>query len=92
MLRCPLRLVEQARLAAVEAAQAAVNTDDGANVAIANRLQATLVAVQGLCNDTILGANVIGTCIVTAALQELADAMLPNKILQCVKCYLRREA
>lgn len=70
---------------AVAAAQAVVNADNEANAAIANGLQATLNGVQCPGKVTILGTDVIGTRMVTEALQELAEMMLPNKIMQRVK-------
>jgi len=75
----------------VATAQAAVNRDDGTNVARRQGLNNHLAAVQALTDETILAQNV-GIGIVTTALRQLATTLLPTKILQRVKRYLRREA
>jgi len=77
---------------AVATAQATVNADDGTDVARADRLAAHLAAMQALTDKTVLGVAGIGIAIIDAALQELATILLPNKILQRVKRYVRREA
>ena len=80
-----------ARAGLVATAQAAVNRDDGTNAARAQGLNDHLAAMQALTNETVLAQNV-GTGIVTTALQQLATILLPTKILQRVKHYLRWEA
>jgi len=70
----------------------AVTADDGTNVVRANRLATHLAAMQALTNKIALAVAGIGTCIVTAALQDLAVVLFPTKILQRVKRCLRREA
>jgi len=62
------QLAEPARLQAIAAAEAAANSDNGMDVARAGRLAACLVAMQAPDNGTVLGANDIGTAIVTATL------------------------
>jgi len=75
------RLAQQPRLAtAAAAAQEATNTECSGDVAIADRLQATLNTLEGLDNNIIFRVNVIGTGIITTALQELTDVTPPNKI------------
>jgi len=86
------QLAPPTRAQAVATAQAAVNADDGTDVARDNRLAAHLAAMQALADDTTLGVAGIGIAIIDAALQELATILLPTKILQRVKRYLRREA
>jgi len=80
-----------ARATLVATAQAAVNRDDGTNAARAQGLADHLAAMQALKNESVLAQNV-GNGIVATALQQLATILLPTKILQRVKRYLRREA
>jgi len=70
-------------------AQAAVNADDGTDVAQADRHATHPANMQALTNDTAFTVAGIGTGIVAAALQELAAVLLPAKILQRVKRHLR---
>jgi len=86
-----LVLAAPARATLVATAQAAVNRDDGTNVARAQGLNDHLAAMQALTNETVLAQNV-GAGIVTTALHALTTILLPTKILQRVKRYLRREA
>ena len=81
-----------ARKQLVTTSQAAVNREDGTNAARAQGLADHLAAMQALTNETALAIANIGTGIVAAALQELATVLLPTKIPQGVKRYLRREA
>jgi len=87
-------LVPATRAQAIATAQAAVNNDDGTVIARAQALAAHLAAMQALGDHTVLGVAGIGilVAIIDAALQEPAGILLPNKILQRVKRYLRREA
>jgi len=79
------------RAALVATAQAAVNRDDGTNVARWQGLDNHLAAMQTLTDETMLAQNV-GIGIVATALRELPTVLLPAKILQRVKRCLRREA
>jgi len=79
-----------ARATLVATAQAAVNRDDGTNAARAQGLNDHLAAMQALTNETVLAQN-NGIGIVNSALQQLSTILLPTKILQRVKRYLRRE-
>jgi len=76
----------------VATAQAAVNRDDGTNVARAQGLADHSVAMQSLTNETVLAIADIRTGIVATALQQLATVSLPTKIQQRVKRCFRREA
>jgi len=80
-----------ARPALVATAQAAVNRDDRTNVARRQALDDHLAAMQALTDETVLAQNV-GIRIVATALRQSATILLPTKILQRVKRYLRREA
>jgi len=80
-----------ARAALIATAQAAVTADDGTNTARRTGLKNHLAAVQALTNETVL-AQADGIPIVTTALRQLTTILLPNKILQRVERYLRREA
>ena len=57
-----------------------------------DRLTDHFAAIQALTNETVLAIADVGTCIITAALQQLATVLLSAKILQRVKCCLRQEA
>jgi len=86
-----LTLAGPARAALIATAQAAVNADDGTNVARAQGLANHLVAMQALTDETVLAQNG-GIAIITTALNGMMTILLPTKILQRVKRYLRREA
>jgi len=82
-----------ARAELVATAQAAVNADNGTDAARRQRLDDHLAAVQALTNATVLAqADGIQIIMITAALRQLPTVLLPTKILQRVKCHLRREA
>jgi len=87
-----LTLAPPVRAALEATAQAAVDADDGTDVARANRLTAHLNAMAALTDATVLAVPGSGIGIIDNALQELVTILLPNKILQRVKRYLRREA
>jgi len=80
------------RLQAVASAQTAMDNDDRTDVARANRLAAHLAAMQALTDITVLDLQALGVAIVDAAIQEMVTVLLPTKILQRVKWYLRHEA
>jgi len=80
-----------AQAALVATVQAAVNRDDGTIFARRQGLDDHLAAMQALTDATVLAQN-SGIGIVTTALWQLANILLPTKILQRVKRYLRREA
>jgi len=84
-------LAAPARAALIATAQAAVTADDGTNAARRNGLTAQLAAMQALTNETGLAQNG-GLAIITAALNGLMTALLPNKIWQRVERCLRHEA
>jgi len=84
-------LAAPARAALVATTQTAVNRDDGTNNARRQGLDDHLAAMQALTNETVLAQNG-GTGIVTTTLRGMATVLLPTKILQRVKRYLRREA
>jgi len=86
------QLAEPTRLTAVASAQEAVNADDGTDVARAQRLANNLAAMQALTDITIPDLQALGVAIIDAAIQDMVTVLLPTKILQCVKRYLRREA
>jgi len=77
---------------AIASAQEAVNADDGTDPARAGRLAANLAAMQALTDETVLAVPGLGTAITDTAIQEMVTVLLPTKILQRVKRYLRREA
>jgi len=83
-------LAGPARAALIATAQAAMNADDGTNAARRNGLTAQLAAMQALTNETALAQNG-GLAIITTALNGMMTILLPNKILQRVERYLRRE-
>jgi len=87
-----LTLVPAVHAQQVALATTAVDADDNTNIARRGRLVAHRDAMVALTDDTVLGLAGIGIGIVKTALQELASILLPNKILQRVKRYLRREA
>jgi len=87
-----LTLATPARLRLVAAAQVVVNRDNGTNAARAQGLADHLADMQALTNETVLAIANVGTDIVTTALRQLATVLLPTKILQRLKRYLRREA
>jgi len=76
----------------VATATAAVAAHDGTDNARQDRLVAHRDAMTALTDDTVLGILGSGIGIIDSALQELVGILLPNKILQRVKRYLRREA
>jgi len=80
-----------ARAALIATAQAAVNGDDGSNAVRRTGLETHLAAMQALTDETVL-AQANGLAMVQTALNGMVTMLLPNKILQRVKRYLRREA
>jgi len=86
------QLAPPTRATAVATAQAAVDADDGTDVARAGRLAANLAAMQALTDETVLALPGLGTAITDTAIQEMVTVLLPTKILQRVKRHLRREA
>ena len=76
---------------AVLVAQRAVDADDGTDAVRLAGLQATLTTAEGRDQAWFL-AQADGNTVIGQAMQELLTALLPNKILQRVKRYLRREA
>jgi len=87
-----MQLAAPARLQAVANAQAAVNADDGTDVAGAQQLANHLAAVQALTDITVLDLQAPGVAIINAAIQDMVTVLLPTKIPQRVKLCLRREA
>jgi len=88
-------IATKAREKVIKAAQAAVTADTQAGAPDATdtaRLAATLTAMQGFDNKTVLRVNGIGEACVIGALHEFATVLLPNKIMQRVHRYLRSEA
>jgi len=86
-----LVLAGPARAQLIATAQAAVNADKGTNVARAQRLADHLAAMQALNDETVLAQNG-GLPIIATALNGMMTILLPTKVLQRVKRYLRREA
>jgi len=86
-----LVLAGPARAQLIATAQAAVNADDGTNVTRAQGLANHLVAMQALNDETVLAQNG-GLPIIATALNGMATILLPTKVLQRVKRYLRCEA
>jgi len=84
-------LAAPARATLIATAQAAVTADDGTNAARRTTLNAQVAAMQALTNETVLAQNG-GLAIITTALNGMMTILLPNKTLQRVKRYLRREA
>ena len=76
----------------VASAQAAVNADDGTDVARAQRLANHLAAMQALTDITVLDLQALGAPVIDAAVQDVVAVLLPTKILKRVKRHLRREA
>jgi len=87
-----LTLAPAVRAQLLATAQTAVDADDGTDVARANRLTAHRDAMAALTDTTVLGVAGSGIGIINSAVQEIVTVLLPNKILQRVKRYLRREA
>jgi len=83
-------LAAPAGAALTATAQTAVTADDGTDAARRNGLNAQLAAVQAPTDETVLAQNG-GLAIITTALNGMMASLLPNKILQRVKCCLRRE-
>jgi len=86
------QLAAPARLQAVPSAQAAVNADNGTDVARAQRLANHLAAVQALTDITVLDLQALGAAVVDAVIQDMVAVLFPTKILQRVNRHLRREA
>jgi len=88
-----MQLATPTRLQTVASAQAAVNADDGTDVARANGLAAHLVAMQALTDITVLDLQALGAAIVDAAVHDMVAVLLSTKILQLerVKQHLRRK-
>jgi len=84
-------LAGPARATLTATAQAAVNADDGTNTARRTALDTHLAAMQALTDETVLAQNG-GLQTIQTALNGMVTMLLPNKILQRVKRYLRREA
>jgi len=76
----------------VASAQAAVNADDGTDVARAQQLANHLAAVQALTDIMVLDLQALGAPVIDAAVQDVVAVLLPTKILKRVKRHLRREA
>ena len=75
----------------LKTAEKAVADDDGSDAAVLAALEATVTAVEGR-NEAYYLASGDGNYLVEEALNHMMTTLLPNKILQRVKRYLRREA
>jgi len=73
------QLATPTRLQAVASAQAAVNADDGTDVARAQRLTNHLAAMQALTDITVLDLQALGVAIINAAIQDMVTVLLPTK-------------
>ena len=81
---------EKAKLVAAQ--QALVTADDGSDVARAGRLTTRLTELQLYTKPQILSEPNVGSLIVAASLHHVVQCLMPSKVLQRVKRYLRREA
>jgi len=76
----------------VKAAKAALAADDKADAAITRNLAAAVAAAETKTQEQYLGDDPTGKEIVKMALEILTEIMMPKKILQRAKRYMRREA
>jgi len=80
------------KAADVAAAQLAVNNYQGNDANVVNNLAQALTDAGNKTKEAYLGDAGDGEYMVTSALNQLMTGLLPNKVLQRVKRYLRREA
>jgi hypothetical protein len=73
-------------------AQKAINDDDGTDAQVLADLNVALTQAQAKTKEAYLTDVGDGTYMVEQALNHMVTSLLPNKILQRVKRYLRREA
>ena len=87
-VKCP-EATKVTRTREIKAKELEFEADDGTNKA---RIRGELTAVRARSKEQHLADANTGHVIVTKAVNALLTTLMPNKILQRVKRYLRREA